>query len=1126
MLLVFPIWQFANANQTNIQFDRYSIEHGLSQEAIFSITQDRQGYMWFATQEGVNRFDGYRFENFYHDPDNENSLSNDVVYSIIEDHQGMLWLGTYEGLDRFDPQTATFTHFNKSSHQLDSDRVYVVFEDSDNMIWVGTEGGGLSRFDRQSQNFQTFRYDPKDRKSLNDDNVRSIHQDKDGRLWIGTDKGLNLFEPASGSFLNFNDNNLIPEGIKKSSIRSLFTDAKRRLWVGTFETGLFRLDADQTVVHFQHDGKNKHSLCHDQVSDIFQDNSGLIWVATNNGLCQWQSELNRFVNLHNDPKDPYSLSDNRTLSLFQDEGGVLWLGTFGGLNKWTVSGFEHYREVSNDPHSLSSNIITSFDESSDGEIWVGTYQGLNRLNRQTGKFTQYKNIEGESNSLSDNRIMSLQYSKGGALWIGTRGNGLDLFNPETGHFTNYRHDPNNSSSLSGNGITDIFEDNQGNLWVAVYGGGLNLINRQDNTFKHYRHQPDNPNSLSSDRILKVYQTRDGVLWIGTEGGGLNRLDVKSEEITHIRHQPGNVDSLSSDVAWSILEGPQGDLWIGTWGGGLNRWSKQDRQAGIVRFKKYGKKQGLTSSVVYDIVADEQGFLWLSTNKGLTRFDPDTEKLKQYDATQGLQSNEFNHNAAFKSSDGQIFFGGSNGFNAFYTKDITTNTYQPSVVITNVLKVNKKLALGSWMQTENEIEFDYKDYVVAFEYAGLDYVSPQKNRYRYKLEGLDEDWIDAGESRRATFTNLPAGDFIFKVKASNNEGVWSENGLSVNIKVTPPPWNTWWAYCLYALLIGAIIYFFLRNQDKKIQYERKINEQLNEKQRAINIRNVQLKDTETELRLLNKELEHRVKLRTTELEQSHEHLLNTQAQLVEFEKMAALGGVVVGVSHEINTPVGVSITAISTLKHNISALINKVSEGICSKRDFDNFKVDAESCIALAMSNLKKASSLVDDFKQIAVDRSDEEPKTVHLAALIKDSVDAGVFREKESDHNISVECPIDFTIYTYPGALSKVFSQLAHNSANHGYKSDETVNIEIKVEVSSTEVLIRFSDHGIGMGEETISQIFDPFYTTNRGDRVGLGLHVVYNQITHLLKGSIKCQSVPGAGSSFMLTLPLQLSQS
>ncbi|MBA6257839.1 MULTISPECIES: hybrid sensor histidine kinase/response regulator [unclassified Colwellia] len=1067
------------ANNNNIRFQKYSLKQGLSQQAVFSILQDRQGFMWFATQEGLNRFDGYQFRVFSHEANDSNSLSHDAIYTMFEDHNGLLWLGTDGGgLNRFDPISETFEHFSKKSHNLSSDRINVIFEDKDHILWIGTDGGGLNRFDPTTEVFQSFLHDTNSKVTLNHNNVRSIHQGKQGQLWLGTDKGINIFDINTLTFTNFTLKDNISIKLHDYSIRSLFVDEQQRVWIGTYRNGLITIDQQNNVTQYKSQNEDKTSVCANTIHDIFQDNIDNIWLATDNGLCLWQPASDNFTQFRHDVKDLYSLGDNRTRTLYQDNGGVLWLGTFGGINKWSPSDFSHYRQTPNNKNSLSSNIITAFSERNNGDVWVGSYDGLNLFNPQKNTFTRFKVDESAASSLSDNRIMSLHSDADDSLWIGTRGKGLDHYNPKTNLFTHYTHNEKEITSLSANGVTDIYQDNQGVLWVATYTSGLNRFEPATKTFKHFRHDVNDDKSLSTDRILSIHQGKNNTLWLGTEGGGLNLFDPKTETVTQYLHNSKDPDSLSNNVAWSILEDPQGDLWVGTWGGGLNRWAAADRKTGKVRFKHYGKKQGLLSNVIYGIVADGQGFIWLSTNRGLTRLDPQTEQLKQYDVSHGLQENEFNHNAAMNSRHGQLFFGGSNGFNMFTPAEIKENNNQLPVLLTGLLKINKKTKFGDAVAGLNNIIFDYKDYVIAFEFAGLDYTAPEKNNYKYKLEGFDQNWIEIGKVHRTTFTNLPAGDYIFRVKGANNDGIWSEKSLALNIKVTPAPWESWWAYSLYILFVIMIFFFYIRAYKTKLHQKAEYS----------------------------RHLEKQVILRTTELTTAN-HALEISQKAAQAGNRAK-GAFISTMSHELRTP----MTSILGFAESI---LQDPIEPEEEHRRINKIISNGNYLLQL-MNNVL-------DISKIEVNCLDLENIAVSPVEIMQELEELIGQRATEKKLNLTINylLPIPGVIQSDPTRLKQILLNLCGNAIKFTEKGGITINISADQQTN----LLSFSvvDTGIGIPENKIASVFEEFTqvdssTTRKFGGTGLGLSIS-KELTQAMGGEMHLTSQEGIGSQFSFSI-------
>jgi diguanylate cyclase (GGDEF)-like protein len=844
----------------NIRFRHITPEDGLSQSSVLAIVQDREGLMWFGTQEGLNRYDGYQFKTFSPDPGTTPGGSMPIVRALLEDREGVLWVGTDDGLHRFDRSSSKFARFENdptNPMSLSNNRVRVIYEDSAGSLWIGTEGGGLNRFDPRSKTFTRFNHNPSNPASLSNDYIRSVIQDREGALWVATDSGgLNRMDPATGRFRHFRHDAASRRGIGSDHLRAVYKDREGRIWVGTDDAGLDRFEPDtETFRHFPHDPRKPGSIASERVRVIHQDSHGSLWVATDGGLCEFHEESQSFLCYTHDPTNPVSLVENRVTALYEDRGSVLWVGTYSGASRFNLSTgfFQHYKSGGGSSNQISGNLIQSFAESpEDGAIWVATYgSGLNRLNRKTGQVTQYRALPQEPSGLADDRVMSLAVDREGIVWVGMYDAGLDRLDPRTGTFTHFRNDPANPKSLSRNAVTRIHEDRQGVLWVGTYRGGLNRLDRKTGEFIRYQHDTANPTSLSSDRVLSISEGDDAILWIGTDGGGLNRFDPETGTFSHYRHDPGDPESLSSDHVWVVHRDAMARLWIGTQGAGLNRWDPADRKAHVGRFKHYAAGSGLPSLVINGILEDESGNLWISTNRGISRFSPDTEVFKNYDVTDGLQSSEFNYGAFFEAADGEMFFGGQNGFTAFYPQLVRENLHAPPVVLTAFRKFNQPVDLGMAPSDVRDISLNHRDSVVAFEFAALDYTAPEKNRYRYKLEGFDSDWIDAGQLRRATYTNLSPRNYTFRVKASNNDGVWNEEGLAVRVGMVPPPWRTWWAYGIYCLMVLGAFYAYGHRQAQKLEHEAEYARKL---QLEVELRTQELALRNQELEAFNQKLE--------------------------------------------------------------------------------------------------------------------------------------------------------------------------------------------------------------------------------------------------------------------------------
>jgi ligand-binding sensor domain-containing protein len=858
-LLFLPITSFAQYDE--LKFEHLSRKQGLSQITVACIVQDIRGFMWFGTGDGLNKYDGYSFTVYKHDPQDLQSLGGNDVRSICEDKTGVLWIGTYGGgLNKFDQERGTFTsykHDPNDPQSLSDNRVSSIYESKTGVLWIGTDGGGFNKLvqgdnEESPPTFTRYKHDPNDPQSLSNNDVFSIYEDHTGVLWIGTyGGGLNKLVPGDNeesppTFVHYKQDPKGSQGLRNNVVLSIYEDRTGVLWIGTYSGGLNKFDREkETFTRYKHDPNDTQSLSDNGVSSIYEDRTGVLWIGTFGGGLNKLIPGNdvesppTFVYYKHKPNDPQSLSGNDVRSIYEDQTGVLWIGG-GGLNKFDreKEKFGHYKKDSDDPQSLSGSSVFPIYEDRTGVVWIGTYgRGLNKFDREKETFTHYKHDPEDPKSLSADIIYSIYEDQSGVLWIGTDGGGLNKLVPGDNEespptFVHYKHDPDNPQSLSANIVTSICEDQTGVLWIGTFGGGLNQLVPGDNeesppSFVHYKYDSNDPKSLSDSRVISIYKDQTGVLWIGTAGGGLNQLvrsDNEESPLTfiHYKQDPNNPQSLNDNGVMSIHEDHTGALWIGT-GSGLNKF---DRARGT--FQHYREKDGLPNDVIYGILEDDNRNLWLSTNEGLSKFNLQTKKFRNYDIEDGLQNNEFNSHAYLKSRSGELFFGGINGFNIFHPDSIKDNTHIPPIAITEFQLNNVTVPVGfdsttgrsilekTIIETE-EIELLHRDNVISFEFAALDYHIPEKNQYAYMMEGFDQKWnYRDADNRFVTYTNLDPGEYTFRVKGSNNDGYWNEDGASLRIIILPPWWATTWAYLIYALILLSIIYFTWRLQLKRIR----------------------------------------------------------------------------------------------------------------------------------------------------------------------------------------------------------------------------------------------------------------------------------------------------------------------
>ena len=784
------------ADEDSIRFDRITTSDGLSQGGVFAITQDRFGYIWIGTQEGLNRFDGELFRHYFHTGE-PGAISHDTIWSLEVTSDGELLIGTEGGLNSYDPLTDSFSvldiGFDTSSELV----VYAVVEDSDRNLWVGSSEG-LSRVEPNGD-VRTFQHDVANNQSIGKGSVRSLHVSAKGELWIGTQfGGLSRMDLDGSNVQRFEYEPLNPNSISGNYVRSISEDVYGKIWVATFNSGLSIFDpySGQWDRRLAETGM-PNTIGANRLRSVFRDRSDRMWVGTETGLSVWRPASNDFVTHSVDLTDPRSLAHNMVLTLFQDRGGVIWVGTFNGLSKWNadVMAFPGYKIRSEEGSIVSSSSVSSFAETKSGDVWIGTFGGLNKWSNES---KQLEAVGAEAVGLSDIRVMSLT-TYGDQIWAGTMAGGVNVI--EDGYVLDvYRHLPDDPTSISGNGISSYMTDSSGQLWITVYGGGLNRY-EGEGKFSRFPSGSNPFGSFPDLRCMDVVEASDGLLWVATDGGGVVILNPHTGDTAVLSHDPENPNSISSDNIVTLLS-TKDAIWIGSRDKGLNKYSDG-------KVTRYAKAEGLASDLVYGLLEDSLGRIWISGGKGLSVLDPETNEFENYTTIHGLQSDDFNSGAYYKMEDGSMLFGGNEGFNAFNPLSSRQNEYKPEILITEFSKFNRPFQLKSLLSEITEIELGYEDAVIGFHFAAFDYTAPKKNQYRYMLEGFDTEWVDAEDSRQVTYTNLDAGSYTFRVIGSNNDGVWNEEGASVDLLVMPPPWATWWAYSIYGFLAVFLLWQVLQ-----------------------------------------------------------------------------------------------------------------------------------------------------------------------------------------------------------------------------------------------------------------------------------------------------------------------------
>lgn len=793
-----------------IRFENLSVEHGLSQSSVSSILKDRKGFIWFGTQDGLNKYDGYGFTIYRHEPDNPTSISDNSIISLFEDENQVLWVGTAgRGLNRFDHDSQEFIHYRHDPNDpssLANDKVTSIASDVDGNLWIGTELG-LDRFDPETQQFSHYLHDPEDSSSVSSNSISDIALDREGTLWIGTSGGgLNRYDPEADAFIRYKHDPDDATKISSDYVTSISEDKSGNLWIGTGTGGLNFFDKDATEFFpYRYDAEARDPSGKNSITSVEPDLDGKIWIGTNgSGIEILDPTTGNFQRLIHDPEDPATLSSDVVTEILSDPSGNMWVGTSSeGVNRYdpVTARFTHFRHISSDADSIAANNVMSIAEDDEGNLWIGMWGGgLDYFDRTSGIMLHYQNDPEDPFSISSNDVLSVFIDQHDDIWVGTDGGGLNRYSRLTKRFTRYANDPLIQDSLNSDIVNVIFEDRDGLLWVGTDGGGLDRFDPITGEFFHFTSDPDDPTTLSNDQIWEIIEDRAGNLWIGTGGGGISVLNQNSGTFTQILHDPADPTTLGDTDILSIYEDPYGVMWIGTFGRGLDKY---DPETG--RFTHYRVGEGLPNNIVYGIIQDQQGYLWLSTNLGISRFDPVTESFKNFDAGDGLQSNEFNAGAYLVDQNGMLFFGGSNGISAFFPEEIQDSTYKPPVVYTRLMQDGEDILEDQSLENLDEVILSWRNNNLEFEFVALNFTKPENSQYAYKLEGFDDDWNYIGASRDGRYTNLPAGSYILKTKATNSDGIWNEDAASINVRVIPPFWETWWFIGLVTLVImGSVI----------------------------------------------------------------------------------------------------------------------------------------------------------------------------------------------------------------------------------------------------------------------------------------------------------------------------------
>ncbi|MEN0055717.1 MAG: two-component regulator propeller domain-containing protein [Mucilaginibacter sp.] len=1053
----------------HFKFTHINISQGISNSTIETIYQDSKGYMWFGTRDGLNRYDGYQVKVFKNQPNDPKSISNNFIKCIYEDAYHNLWIGTTNGLNRFNPYKNTFERYkhnplNKES--ISGNDINCLYTDKRGTLWVGTNGGGLSRFDFSSNQFKHFEQPGKQSINLDTIEVNHLFEDSKNNFWLATDKGVSLLNRDNGQLqTRFNINGNTAFTIDYSTLR-VQEDKQGNIWLGTLNKGLIRLNmAARSAKQFLHDDKNNTSISTDLIRSLLIDNKGNVWVGGINGsLDLFNVSNSSFAHAQNEPGNPLSISQKTISSMFEDNQNNLWIGTHrAGINFYAplADKFQLLQEESS-ANSLSYNDVKSFYSDHRNNIWVGTDGGgLNLYNTIINTFTHYKYNAYNSNSISSDAILSINEDKHNNLWIGTWGGGLNLMNRESKTFTHFTNNPANSNSISSNYVQTTLEDTEGNFWVATYYGGLNLFDTKTHLFKRVTSDLHQTTSLYGNNIISLNEDNDKNLWIGTDDGGLNCYSLLKKTFTHYF-----VNGEKTPDIRVIFTDSKGRVWIGQTG--LYLFNKAEG-----KFDLYTQNGGLATEFIKGITEDEQGNLWISTSNGLTKLNPTTNALKKYNIADGLQGLEFEAGAYMKTPDGEMYFGGTNGFNRFYPKNIKVNQFVAPVYITGLQIFNQNIVPGqkdSPLQNDisltHEVKLDHKQSTLSFDFAVLNYTASQNNQYAYKLAGFDKTWHYTSD-RKANYTNLDAGKYTFYVKASNNDGIWNTRGTYINIIISPPFWSTWWFRILILLVGSAISYYLLRFK-----------------------KNLDLQKIE---------------------ENKREEMHKIQLQFFT------------NISHEFRTPLSLILGPLEkmmqedarptfhqyydTIHRNANRLLLLINELM----DFRKAETGSLKLKVMPGNLNLFIAEVAEDFKSLA------SQKQINLRLLIQRDLGETWF-DRQIIEKIIINLIHNAYKYTTVGGeiTVELYSSPTQFETQHKHQMVVPNNFH-----GRKYVFIRISDNGIGISKDSIQHLFERYYRiTDAHMGSGVGLAFV-KSLTLIHKGSISAYSTKNVGTDFIVSIPV-----
>lgn len=1065
-----------------IHFDRISTNNGLSNNLIYDILQDKSGFLWIATDDGLNRYDGYDFKVFRNDPNDKSSLSDNSVWSLAVDKSGKIWVGTKTGwINCYDPVNEKFSRWYIASNITKDNSITTIFTEDENKIWIGTYRSGLYLLNPKTGEIKNWTLNPFDSTSLTNNYISSIVSDKAGNLWIGTYNGLNKFnyKLSQNKFQRFFKSNNDLNSLSDNLIWSLTIDKADSsiMWIGTatdltefnLSTGKFRRHKISNPLNLQFGSGSGN------VIPEIDKNQKLLWIDSYAGLLRYNlftGNVDRFVYEKNNPN---SLPSNRINKIYKDKSGVIWVGTDNGLAKFSTKNKKFNYSISEEINFLNSDelydiSINALTQTTDGTIWFGTEKGLFFSSRDNRKQTIKK-----YNLLGDINVWSLSADGNNNLWIGTYGKGIFQLDNNNRKLTEWNFVDNKTRSMSRFFNKSILIDDNNNIWIGYWGLGLAKLNPTTKEFTRWIHNNEDSASLSYDDVWVVYQDSRKRIWIGTNGGGLNIYDKLSNFFIHFTTEENSQIKLSSNSIYSICESKYGGqngktiLWVGT-NNGLNKitiLNDKNNSLKNVTIKIYSISDGLPDNSIKSLVEDKSGNIWIGTSSGISLFNPLTERFTNFTTADGLVSNDMNLSSAVLLENGLILMGSKSGLNYFKPEEIKLSDFIPPIVLTDLKIFNKSVNVGEKsllkksITFSDEINIPYSDNVFSIHFAALDFTSASEIVYSYKLEGFDKDWNIETKNRFATYTNLNPGKYIFKLRATNSDGVWSDNTKTLTIIITPPWWQTYWAIGLYIIIFVLGVWGIIRFQVNR------------EKLRS--------------------------ELRRQEFEAHH---------LRELEKMKSR--FFANLSHEFRTPLLL-----------IKGPLDQLIEGKVKGNHLEYYR--------MIKRNAERLQNLIDQLLELSQLESETIPLNKQpddIICVLRNCVNNFIPLAKQKKIDITLDTQFDKIIISFDrDKFEKIINNLLSNAFKFTPENGEIiVGASVIKDENNDELHIYVSDTGKGISEEQLPKIFDRFFriedSENKFEGFGIGLALV-KELTTIHNWDIKVESKLNEGTTFTIRIPL-----